>query len=156
MNGGLGVAERLLKGRGGWFRRSAPGQEETPRQTTLERFLFALGMTHVGETTAKALAHSFGDLAIIRQLPWPLFKCVPDIGGEVARAIGHFMDQPANQQAIDDLVERGVRITDAHPPHLHCAINSPWLASGTLGDSKNHPTACCPVSHPRSHIALIG
>ncbi|UIN29052.1 NAD-dependent DNA ligase LigA [Xylella fastidiosa subsp. morus] len=86
------------------------------RQTTLERFLFALGMTHVGETTAKALAHSFGDLAIIRQLPWPLFKCVPDIGGEVARAIGHFMDQPANQQAIDDLVERGVRITDAHPP----------------------------------------
>lgn len=99
------------------------------RQTTLERFLFALGMTHVGETTAKALAHSFGDLAIIRQLPWPLFKCVPDIGGEVARAIGHFMDQPANQQAIDDLVERGVRITDAHPPHLHCAINSPWPAS---------------------------
>ncbi len=41
------------------------------RQTTLERFLFALGMTHVGETTAKALAHSFGDLAIIRQLPGP-------------------------------------------------------------------------------------
>ncbi|HHW4680860.1 MAG TPA: NAD-dependent DNA ligase LigA, partial [Xylella taiwanensis] len=86
------------------------------RETTLERFLFALGIEHVGESTAKALAQWFGDLSLMRRLPWPLFKCVPDIGGEVARAIGHFMDQPGNQQAIDDLLARGVRITDTHPP----------------------------------------
>ncbi|PPU41706.1 NAD-dependent DNA ligase LigA [Xanthomonas arboricola] len=86
------------------------------RDTTLERFLFALGIEHVGESTAKALAAWFGDLELIRHLPWPLFKRVPDIGGEVARSLGHFLDQPGNQQAIDDLLQRGVRIGDAHPP----------------------------------------
>lgn len=86
------------------------------RDTTLERFLFALGIEHVGESTAKALSAWFGDLELIRHLPWPLFKRVPDIGGEVARSLGHFFDQPGNQQAIDDLLQRGVRIGDAHPP----------------------------------------
>ena len=86
------------------------------RQTTLERFLFALGIQHVGESTAKALSAWFGDLELIRRLPWPLFKRVPDIGGEVARSIGHFLDQPGNQQVIDDLLARGVTITDPHPP----------------------------------------
>ncbi|PKV12302.1 NAD-dependent DNA ligase LigA [Xanthomonas prunicola] len=89
---------------------------ETSRDTTLERFLFALGIEHVGESTAKALSAWFGDLELIRHLPWPLFKRVPDIGGEVARSLGHFFDQPGNQQAIDDLLQRGVRIGDTHPP----------------------------------------
>ncbi|WP_287596970.1 NAD-dependent DNA ligase LigA [Thermomonas sp.] len=87
------------------------------RETTLARFLYALGIEHVGESTAKALAHWFGDLELIRHLPWPLFKRVPDIGGEVARALGHFLDQPGNQQVIDRLLARGVRITDARAPN---------------------------------------
>jgi DNA ligase (NAD+) len=86
------------------------------RNTTLERFLYALGIQHVGESTAKALATWFGDLELIRHLPWPLFKRVPDVGGEVARSIGHFLDQAGNQQVIDDLLARGVTITDTHPP----------------------------------------
>ena len=93
------------------------------REASLARFLFALGIAHVGESTAKALAAWFGDLERVRRTPWPLFKRVPDIGGEVARALGHFLDQPGNQQVIDELLERGVRITDAHPP-------SPKLAEG--------------------------
>ncbi|MET3929884.1 DNA ligase (NAD+) [Lysobacter sp. OAE881] len=87
------------------------------RTTTLERFLYALGIQHVGESTAKALAAWFGDIALIRRLPWPLFKRVPDVGGEVARAIGHFFDQPGNQQVIDDLLARGVTINDTHAPN---------------------------------------
>src|SRR5690606_13146657 len=59
----------------------------------------------------------------VRPTAWPLFKRVPDIGGEVARSIGHFLDQPGNQQVIDELLERGVRIGDTHPP-------SPKLAEG--------------------------
>jgi len=86
------------------------------RRTTLERFLYALGIQHVGESTAKTLAIWFGDLNIIRRLPWPLFKRMPDVGGEVARAIGHFLDQPGNQKVIDDLLARRVTITDSHPP----------------------------------------
>ena len=93
------------------------------REGSLARFLFALGIAHVGESTAKALAAWFGDLELVRRTPWPLFKRVPDVGGEVARSLGHFLDQPGNQQVIDELLERGVRITDAHPP-------SPKLAEG--------------------------
>lgn len=89
---------------------------ETSRDTTLERFLFALGIEHVGESTAKALSAWFGDLELIRHLPWPLFKRVPDIGGEVARSLGHFFAQAGNQQAIDNLLQRGVRISDTHLP----------------------------------------
>jgi DNA ligase (NAD+) len=46
-----------------------------------------------------------------------LFKRVPDIGGEVARSLGHFFEQQGNQQAIDDLLQVGqVRISDVHAP----------------------------------------
>jgi DNA ligase (NAD+) len=86
------------------------------RDTTLERLLFALGIEQVGESTAKALAQWFGDLALIRHLPWPLFKRVPDIGGEVARSLGHFFDQRGNQQVLDALLAGGVRISDTHAP----------------------------------------
>ncbi len=89
---------------------------DASRRTTLERFLYGLGIGHVGESTAKALALWFGDLERIRRLPWPLFKLVPDVGGAVARSIGAFFQQPGNQQVIDALLAGGVRVTDAHPP----------------------------------------
>ena len=94
------------------------------RQTTLARFLYALGITHVGESTAKALAVWFGDIDLIRHMPWPVLKAVPDIGGEVARAIDHFFMQQGNQDVIDALLDRGVRISDAHAPigKLHAAL----------------------------------
>ena len=86
------------------------------RRTTLARFLYALGIPHVGESTAKVLAGWFGDIELIRATPWPILKAVPDVGGEVARSIDHFFAQPGNRQAIDDLLARGVVITDTHPP----------------------------------------
>jgi DNA ligase (NAD+) len=60
------------------------------------------------------LAAWFGDLQLIRQVPWPLFKRVPDIGGEVARSLGHFFDQHGNQHVIDAMLARGVNIVDTH------------------------------------------
>ncbi|MEO7432168.1 MAG: NAD-dependent DNA ligase LigA [Dokdonella sp.] len=86
------------------------------RRTTLDRFLYALGIQHVGESTSKSLATWFGDLALIRHLPWPILKLVPDIGNEVAHAIDAFFQQSGNQTVIDDLFARGVVVTDTHPP----------------------------------------
>ncbi|MBN8481636.1 MAG: NAD-dependent DNA ligase LigA [Xanthomonadales bacterium] len=86
------------------------------RETTLERFLYALGIEHVGESTSKALATWFGSLERIRHLPWPVLTVVPDIGAEVARAIGHFLEQEGNQAVIDALLARGVRIVDTRAP----------------------------------------
>ncbi|MEP6938621.1 MAG: NAD-dependent DNA ligase LigA, partial [Rudaea sp.] len=86
------------------------------RRTTLTRFLYALGIAHVGESTAKVLAAWFGDLDLIRHLPWPVLKLVPDVGGEVARAIDAFFSQAGNQKVIDELLAGGVTITDAGEP----------------------------------------
>jgi DNA ligase (NAD+) len=86
------------------------------RKTTLDRFLYSLGIAHVGESTSKALSAWFGEVALIRHLPWPILKLVPDIGGEVARAIDAFFQQEGNQRVIDDLLKLGVTITDAHVP----------------------------------------
>ena len=96
------------------------------RATTLTRFLYALGITHVGESTAKALATWFGQIEVIRHLPWPILKSVPDIGGEVARAIDHFFVQEGNQRVIDDLIAGGVRIGDQHAPiaKLHAELKA--------------------------------
>ena len=90
---------------------------EHSRKTTLTRFLYSLGITHVGESTAKALASWFGDIELIRHLPWPILKAVPDIGGEVARAIDHFFMQDGNQRVIDQLLAGGVKIGDTHAPN---------------------------------------
>ncbi|MEO6078527.1 MAG: NAD-dependent DNA ligase LigA [Steroidobacteraceae bacterium] len=86
------------------------------REATLERLLYALGIEHVGESTAKVLSQWFGDLSLIRRMPWPLFQRVPDIGGEVARSLGHFFEQRGNQKVIDALLKSGVRVSDTHPP----------------------------------------
>src|SRR5262249_8305494 len=94
------------------------------RRTTLARFLYALGITHVGESTAKALSTWFGRIELVRRLAWPVLKAVPDIGGEVARAIDHFFAQEGNQSVIDALLKRGVVIEDEHRPigKLHAAL----------------------------------
>lgn len=102
---------------------------DASRRTTLERLLFSLGIQHVGESTAKSLAAAFGSLETLRRLPWPLFRSIPDIGGEVARSLGNFFGQAGNQAVIDVLLERGVAAIDEHPPSaaLREALDLPTL-----------------------------
>ena len=76
---------------------------ENSRKPLLSRFLFALGIQHVGESTAKQLANAFGDLATVRHAPEPVLACLPDIGGVVAQSIAHYFRQPAQQKLLDDL-----------------------------------------------------
>jgi len=99
------------------------------RKTTLTRFLYALGIQHVGETTAKSLASWFGDIELFRHLPWPILKAVPDIGSEVAHAIDHFLSQRGNQHVIDELLHHGIAISDTHAPSakLRSALAMPAL-----------------------------
>ncbi|XXQ67241.1 NAD-dependent DNA ligase LigA [Neisseriaceae bacterium B1] len=75
------------------------------RKPLLSRFLFALGIRHVGESTAKQLAAAFGDVATVRRAPAPVLACLPDIGGVVAQSIAHYFRQPEQQKLLDDLLQ---------------------------------------------------
>jgi len=78
------------------------------KETTLPRFLYALGIMEVGESTARALALHFGDLDPIRSATEDALQGVPDVGPIVASRIAHFFAQPANNAVIDDLVAAGI------------------------------------------------
>jgi DNA ligase (NAD+) len=82
----------------------------------LERLLFALGIRHVGESTAKTLADWLGSLALVRRAPAALLRVLPDIGGTVAESIADFFAEPKNQAALDALLETGVAPQGEHAP----------------------------------------
>src|SRR5690606_40842340 len=69
-----------------------------------------------GETTAKALAQWLGSLQFVRSTPAELLQALPDIGGEVARSIATFFEQPGNARVVDALLAAGIRFTDEGPP----------------------------------------
>lgn len=81
---------------------------ESGKTPELARFLFALGIRHVGERTAKTLAQAFGTLERVRRAPEPVLACLPDIGTVMARSIAHFFAQAEQQAMIDELLAAGV------------------------------------------------
>ncbi|MFC0254517.1 NAD-dependent DNA ligase LigA [Massilia consociata] len=82
----------------------------------IERLLFALGIRHVGESTAKTLADWLGRFELVRQAPAALLRVLPDIGGTVAEAIAEFFAEEKNQREIDALLAAGVAPQGEHPP----------------------------------------
>ncbi|QXC56755.1 NAD-dependent DNA ligase LigA [Vibrio mimicus] len=78
------------------------------KQTTLPRFLYALGIREVGEATALNLAQHFLTLEAIAQASIEQLIEVPDVGGVVASHLHAFFAQQRNQQVIAELVELGI------------------------------------------------
>ncbi len=81
---------------------------QTSKQTTLARFLFALGMRHVGESTAKDLAAHFGSLDRLLAASEEQLLAVRDVGPVVAHTLRLFLDQPHNRDVIDQLRAAGI------------------------------------------------
>ena len=89
---------------------------EASKRPPLERFLFALGIRHVGESTAKTLAEWLGSLERVRHAPAALLRVLPDIGGTVAESIADFFAEEKNQQALQALLDAGVTPHGEHAP----------------------------------------
>ena len=88
---------------------------EKSKNTTLPRFLFGLGIRHVGEATAKALARHFGKLdAVMDATPEQLLE-VADVGPIVALAIRTFFDQPHNREVVEQLRACGITWVEGEP-----------------------------------------
>jgi DNA ligase (NAD+) len=82
---------------------------EHSKQTTLPRFLYALGIRDVGEATALALAEHFGDLEPLQHATLDEIQQVRDVGPVVAAHVREFFDESRNNQVIEQLRAAGVR-----------------------------------------------
>ena len=81
---------------------------EASKQTTLPRFMFGLGIRHVGEATAKELARHFGKLDAIMDASEAQLLTVSDVGPIVAKSLRTFFDQPHNREVVEQLRACGV------------------------------------------------
>lgn len=89
---------------------------EKSKQTTLPRFLFGLGIRHVGEATAKDLARHFGNLDAIMEASEEQLLQVNDVGPTVAKSIHTFFQQPHNREVVEQLRACGVHWAEGAPP----------------------------------------
>ncbi|RZT93623.1 NAD-dependent DNA ligase LigA [Rivibacter subsaxonicus] len=81
---------------------------EKSKQTTLARFIYALGIRHVGEATAKALARHFGALDRVLDASVEQLAEVADVGPIVAQSIRTFFDQAHNREVVEQLRAAGI------------------------------------------------
>ena len=88
---------------------------EKSKQTTLPRFLFGLGIRHVGEATAKALARHFGSLDAIMDASEEALLQVNDVGPIVAKSLRTFFDQTHNREVVEQLRACGIRWEEGAP-----------------------------------------
>lgn len=81
---------------------------EKSKKTTLSRFLYAVGIRDVGESTAGALANHFGSIEALQDANEAAIQEVPDVGPIVAAHVYTFFQQPHNREVIQALRDRGV------------------------------------------------
>jgi len=106
------------------------------KHTTLQRFLYGLGIRHVGESTARDLAKHFGQLdRIVNASPEQLLE-VPDVGPTVAQSIRTFFDQPHNREVVEQLRAAGVHWDEHEGAHADTApkplAGKTFVLTGTL------------------------
>jgi DNA ligase (NAD+) len=105
------------------------------RSVDLWRLLHGLGIRHVGEGGARALAAAFGSIDRLRRVSVDELRAVPDVGEVVARSVRSFLDEPSNIALLDQLAAAGVRMADA--PSASGRIHQPlagktFVLTGTL------------------------
>jgi DNA ligase (NAD+) len=120
---------------------------ERSRQTTLERFLYALGIRDVGETTARDLARHFGTIEALIEAAQadaptahaekdkdrcPLLRAVPDVGPVVAAHVSHFFVEPRNLKVIAALRSAGVSWPEAQAARAGPLSGKTFVLTGTL------------------------
>ncbi|MGZ5046934.1 MAG: NAD-dependent DNA ligase LigA [Usitatibacter sp.] len=89
---------------------------EKSKETTLARFVYALGIRNVGEVTAKDLARHFGTLDALMDADVEALQEAPDVGPVVAESIAGFFREPHNREVIEQLRAAGVRWKEGPPP----------------------------------------
>jgi DNA ligase (NAD+) len=107
---------------------------EKSKATTLARFIFALGIRHVGEATAKDLARHFGSLDGLLAASEQDLLQVKDVGPVLAESIAGFIREPHNREGIEQLRAAGVHWTEGPPQGAPAGVLSglTFVLTGTL------------------------
>ncbi|BCV32260.1 DNA ligase [Shewanella algae] len=107
---------------------------EAAKQTTLAKFLYALGIREVGESTAANLARHFKELDALKQASVEQLIEVEDVGAIVAQHVAHFFAQPHNLEVIDKLLVAGVTwpAIEAPSEDEQPLKGQTWVLTGTL------------------------
>ena len=108
------------------------------KSARLDRFLFGLGIRHVGETVARDLAAQFRALAPILAASEEDLLRVEGVGPEVARAVREFFADPENRRAIDRLLAAGVDPRPATGPAGGILEGKTFVFTGTLARMTRH------------------
>ncbi len=106
------------------------------KQTTLPRFLFGLGIRHVGDATAKALSKHFGKLDSIIDATVEQLTAVADVGPIVALSLRTFFDEPHNREVVEQLRACGLTWAEGEP----AAVTPKPLAGKTFVITGTLPT----------------
>lgn len=85
---------------------------EASKRRPLRRLLVALGIRHVGEETAAALATRFGDMAALRRATEDDLNAIDDVGAVVAASVYAYLHDPEHEALLNDLAQLGVRQDD--------------------------------------------
>jgi DNA ligase (NAD+) len=104
------------------------------RQTTLARFIFALGIRNVGEATAKDLARHFGSLDSLMAADVACLQQVSDVGPVVAASIARFFAEHHNVEVIEQMRAAGVRWEEGMPSLVASSAiaGKTFVLTGTL------------------------
>ncbi|MAC33459.1 MAG: DNA ligase (NAD(+)) LigA [Haliea sp.] len=107
---------------------------EASKDTTLPRFIFALGIREVGEATANNLASHFGSWEALAAADEEALLEVPDVGPVVADHLRQFLDSRDNLAVVGALREAGVHWPDvARPPREQLPLDGQtWVVTGKL------------------------
>jgi DNA ligase (NAD+) len=84
---------------------------ERSKQTTFPRFLYALGIRHVGEHVADTLAREYADWQALQRAGYEELQGIHEIGPRIAQSIGAFFQDTGNQRVLEKLHRGGVRAT---------------------------------------------
>lgn len=104
---------------------------ERSKQTTLTRFIYALGIREVGESTARILVQHFGNLETLMQASEEELQKIPDIGPVVARHLVTFFQQPHNLEVIQHLRQLGV-VWEEHLTTSQALAGRTFVLTGML------------------------
>ena len=107
---------------------------EKSKTTTFPRFIYGLGIRHVGESTAKALAQHFGNLDAMLTATEEQFHAVADVGPVVARSIISFLSDPLNKELIEQLRAAGLNWPEGAQAELAAQplLGKTFVLTGTL------------------------